>query len=85
MVNYRRRCVVCGMIVFLKNLERSHNLETFEYNYGGRGNIEVRKMVEVSKGSLINFWISRLEDVLEDLRSQKKDGSFGEWWRKNRI
>lgn len=76
--NYRKRCPVCGMVVLMRNLHRRHDLDAFEYIY--RGRIEVRK-VEVNKDFLLNFWISRLEVVLEDLRSQK-NGSFGEWWRK---
>lgn len=66
MTHYRKRCPVCGMIVFDKNLETFHSLDIFEYNYRGRGRIDVRECA-INEEKLRNYWISRLEEVLNYL------------------
>ena len=63
------------MVVFLRNLKRKHDLDSFIVNFGGRGNI-VYKKVEPEGDSLIDFWISRLEDVINWLKSLKRMGAL---------
>jgi len=65
------RCPVCGMIVWLNNLVGNHRIESFVYHFGiGRGKIKIEK--PPMQVDLIDFWIQRLEGVIDWLKEQKK-------------
>ena len=65
------RCPVCGMVVWFRNLVKFHKIEAFEYQFGiGKGKIKVNKAVVT--GSLIDYWIKRLEEVIDWLKSLKE-------------
>jgi len=59
------------MLVFLDKLERSHSLDTFEYDIGGRGHLTVTKMGISDNPRLIDYWIERLNEVLDELMLKK--------------
>mgnify|MGYP005805753441 CR=1 FL=1 len=61
----RLRCPVCGMVVFLRNIDHGkiHDLDAFIYDIGGRGHIVVTKSIPM--GNIVDFWINRLEEVLD--------------------
>ena len=59
------RCPVCGMVVFLRNVQRGkmHNIDTFVVDFGGRGHCVYSK--DVADMKILDFWIQRLEEVLD--------------------
>ena len=64
------RCPVCGMTVWLNNLVGNHRVETFVYHFGiGRGKIKIEK--PPVQEDLFDFWIQRLEGVIDWLKEQK--------------
>lgn len=67
----RLRCPVCGMVAYLRNLERNHRLDSFLVHYGGRGNIKWETVIPEGD-NLIDFWINRLEYVITWLKNLRK-------------
>lgn len=61
----RLRCPVCGMAVFLRNVEhgKMHSVDVLIYDMGGRGRIKIEK--QIGDMELLDFWIQRLEEVLD--------------------
>jgi len=67
------RCPVCGMVVWLRNLNRNHNPDFFKIYVGGYGGIRYEKTTPMGDDPY-DFWINRLEGVILWLKSQKKQG-----------
>ena len=59
------RCPVCGMVVFLRNVQRGkmHNIDTFVVDFRGRGHCVYSK--DVADMKILDFWIQLLEEVLD--------------------
>ena len=66
------RCPVCGMRVWLRNLNRRHKIESWIVHFvkGFRGRIEYKK-AETKGASLYDFWINHLEEVIIWLKVEK--------------
>lgn len=69
------RCPICGHIVFLRNVAPGlhHRMETFVVKIKGLGRgkgFENKYESEVPEG-LADFWIRRLEEVINWLKEQK--------------
>jgi len=62
------RCPICGMVVWLRNLDRIHELDSFIVTYGGRANIDFAK--QEYDPNLVHFWIATLESTLEHLKAE---------------
>jgi hypothetical protein len=69
------RCPVCGKLSFLPSFVGFHKIDSFILKIKGLGrgkgfrNTYERATV---KGSLIDYWIKRLEEVINWLKNQKK-------------
>jgi len=70
--NPKIRCPVCGMVVWLRNIDRHHIIESFVVHYvkGYRGKIIFEK-AETTGDSLYDFWINKLEGVIVWLKQEK--------------
>ena len=65
-------CPICGMNVYLRNLDRHHEVQSYIVHFvkGFRGKIIYEK-AETTGDSLYDFWINHLEGVIVWLKQEK--------------
>jgi len=73
-MNIRLRCPVCGMLTFLRNIGKEHEIEALLYKMGGRYPHSKRGILKIERQrpkDLRAFWIKVLEEVLARLKAEE--------------